>query len=149
MHKEESQEKCVQKKAIKKTQKKPVTKPVTKPMMKNPIKKPMKKPIKKPIKKAEKKPVKKRSFIPQAVREQTWNKWNGQTHFKHKCYVTWCKNIITPFTFHAGHVVSQAKGGSIDVGNLRPICASCNLSMSTMNMREFSRKYNPKKKIKK
>ena len=138
MHKEdESQEKCVQKKPIKKAVKKPVTKPV------------MKKPIKKAERKPVKKPVKKRSFIPQAVREQTWNKWCGQVRFKRKCYVTWCKNIITPFTFHAGHVVSQAKGGSIDVGNLRPICASCNLSMSTMDMREFSRKYNPKKKIKK
>jgi 5-methylcytosine-specific restriction endonuclease McrA len=141
MHKEESQEKCVQKKAIKKTEKKPVTKPV--------MKKPIKKPVRKPIKKAVRKPVRKRSFIPQAVREQTWNKWNGQVHFKHKCYVTWCKNIITPFTFQAGHVVSQAKGGGTDVSNLRPICPSCNLSMGTMNMREFSRKYNPKKKIKK
>lgn len=140
MHKENTEKKCVEKKPLKPIIKKAVTKPVTKPM---------KKPIKKPMKNAVKKPVRKRSFIPQAVREQTWNKWNGQVHFKHKCYVTWCKNIITPFTFQAGHVMSQAKGGGTDVSNLRPICSSCNLSMGTMNMREFSRKYNPKKKIKK
>lgn len=88
---------------------------------------------------------KKRASIPQAVREQTWNKWCKQVYFKRKCYVKWCKNIITPFTFQAGHVISNAKGGDTNVNNLRPICTACNLGMGTMCMREWSRKYNPKK----
>jgi hypothetical protein len=32
-------------------------------------------------------------------------------------------------------------GGQTNVKNLRPICAQCNLSMGSMNMNEFKKKF--------
>lgn len=46
-----------------------------------------------------------------------------------KCHVRWCSSRISPFDFHVGHNVPHAHGGSLDLNNLRPICAKCNLSM--------------------
>jgi len=37
--------------------------------------------------------------------------------------------IIT--TFHTGHIVAVADGGSNHIDNLEPICSSCNYSMGT------------------
>ena len=40
-------------------------------------------------------------------------------------------------SFHCGHVVAEADGGPTTVENLRPVCATCNLSMRTQNMEKF------------
>ena len=54
-----------------------------------------------------------------------------------------CCNIqkITPFTsyhsFQAGHIISEAKGGTTDIGNLLPICSSCNKRMGSMHWDDF------------
>ena len=40
-------------------------------------------------------------------------------------------------SFHCGHVISEAMGGPTTVDNLRPVCATCNLSMRTQNMEKF------------
>ena len=40
-------------------------------------------------------------------------------------------------SFHCGHVVAEADGGPTTVDNLRPVCATCNLSMRTQNMNTF------------
>jgi len=37
---------------------------------------------------------------------------------------------MTAFDFHVGHNLPESKGGTLELGNLRPICARCNLSMS-------------------
>lgn len=66
---------------------------------------------------------------PKAIREQVWIAYN-KSSFNAKCYVYWCKNVITPFKFHVGHDKPKSKNGTFDISNLRPICASCNLSMS-------------------
>ena len=50
--------------------------------------------------------------------------------FEHKCYVDWCENIINPFDYHVGHDQPESKGGTLDINNIKPICARCNLSMS-------------------
>jgi len=34
------------------------------------------------------------------------------------------------FDFHVGHDKPESKGGKLNVDNLKPICARCNLSMS-------------------
>jgi 5-methylcytosine-specific restriction endonuclease McrA len=82
--------------------------------------------------------------IPRSLREQLWIKDNGLT-FESKCQVTWCKNIITPFTFHAGHNIPESKGGRTDLSNLKTICPSCNLSMgNNFSIDEFSEKYSEK-----
>jgi hypothetical protein len=67
--------------------------------------------------------------VPAALREQVWLLWCGDRVFKHKCIVTWCENMMTPFAFEVGHNVPESWGGSTDVNNLRPICAKCNRSM--------------------
>lgn len=56
--------------------------------------------------------------------------------------------MITPFEYHAGHIVSEANGGEVTVENIRPICAACNLSMGQRNMDEFIFKYYPANKSK-
>lgn len=77
--------------------------------------------------------------IPLALREQVWMVFCGE-RFKHKCLVTWCQNIMTPFNFHVGHNEPESKGGSTDISNLRPICAKCNTSMGDdYTIDEFSR----------
>ncbi len=67
--------------------------------------------------------------VPKAIREQCWISVFGET-FKHKCYIPWCDNTINVFDFHVGHDLPESKGGTLDVNNLKPICARCNLSMS-------------------
>tara|TARA_B100001059_G_scaffold130941_1_gene131036 strand:- start:2119 stop:2460 length:342 start_codon:yes stop_codon:yes gene_type:complete len=78
--------------------------------------------------KKSKKKYKKKS-IPKAVREQCWLKHYG-SEFESKCHVSWCDNYINVFNFHVGHDKPESKGGTLNLDNLFPICARCNLSMS-------------------
>ena len=45
--------------------------------------------------------------IPKAIREQCWIESMGK-NFEHKCYIPWCKNIITVFDFHVGHDIPES-----------------------------------------
>ena len=77
--------------------------------------------------------------IPGALREQVWRTWIGRK-FEHKCLVSWCENVITVFNFETGHNVPESKGGTLNIDNLRPICAKCNRSMGdNYTIDEFSR----------
>lgn len=71
----------------------------------------------------------KKETIPKAIREQCWSQTFGKV-YEHKCYVHWCENIISVFDFHVGHDKPESKGGTLDITNIKPICARCNLSMS-------------------
>ena len=71
----------------------------------------------------------KKKAIPKAVREQCWMRHNCD-NFKARCHVTWCDNFINVFDFHVGHDKPESKGGTLNLDNLFPICARCNLSMS-------------------
>ena len=71
----------------------------------------------------------KKQNIPKAVREQVWVKNFGKC-FEHKCYISWCDNIINVYDFHIGHDTPESRGGSLNINNLKPICSRCNLSMS-------------------
>jgi len=82
--------------------------------------------------------------IPKALREQVWLSVCGKT-FEHKCLVDWCKNILTPFQFEAGHIIPESKGGPTTLENLLPICSSCNKSMGNkFSITEFSEKFREK-----
>lgn len=82
--------------------------------------------------------------IPKSLREQVWLYWMGHK-FDGKCSVVWCKNRITPFNFEAGHNIPESKGGETTIKNLKPICASCNRSMSNVySIDEYSKEYAPK-----
>ena len=67
--------------------------------------------------------------IPKAIKQQVWIQHFGQV-FEHKCWIQWCTNEINVFNFHCGHDIPESKGGKAELGNLYPICANCNLSMS-------------------
>jgi hypothetical protein len=71
----------------------------------------------------------KKATIPKAIREQCWLNTIGKK-YESKCYVKWCNNIMNVFDFHVGHDIPESKGGTLDLDNLKPICARCNLSMS-------------------
>ena len=72
----------------------------------------------------------KKKKIPKAIRQQVWIKCNGKK-FENKCYIMWCKNVISVFNYHVGHDVPESKGGGMNIENLFPICSNCNLSMSS------------------
>lgn len=85
-------------------------------------------------------PIKKKKAIPKTVKKCTWDKWIGPEIGQAKCLC--CEHQdIRQIDFHCGHVVSEKDGGLTNVDNLRPICAQCNLSMGTMNLYEFKRKF--------
>jgi len=60
--------------------------------------------------------------IPGALREQVWLLYCGETQVSRD-------TVLTPFMFEVGHNLPESKGGTIDIDNLRPICAKCNRSM--------------------
>lgn len=81
---------------------------------------------------------KKKKSIPKAMREQIWIREFGKV-FEAKCKTTWCQNPINAWDFQAGHDVPESKGGATQPGNLIPICARCNLSMSdTYTFKEWN-----------
>ena len=81
-----------------------------------------------------------RKTIPAVVRQRVWETFMGIDRARGACVC--CKTSeISCFTFVCGHVMSDADGGEPVVDNLRPICATCNSSMGTSDMRDFCRKY--------
>lgn len=77
--------------------------------------------------------------IPKTIKNSVWLKYMGKI-FEGKCFCCGLTNISV-FDYVCGHVESENKGGKVCVSNLRPICVSCNGSMSTMNMYDFMNKY--------
>jgi 5-methylcytosine-specific restriction endonuclease McrA len=74
--------------------------------------------------------------VPVAVRHAVWNAWMGGAAMgAGPCHV--CARIITQQDFECGHVVAASRGGDVSVGNLRPICRSCNRSMGARNLTDF------------
>lgn len=81
--------------------------------------------------------------IPKSLRSTVWIQYAGP-RFETKCWVTWCKTMISPFTFEVGHDIPESKGGATHVKNLRPICTQCNKSMGNrFSIEDFSRKFSP------
>ena len=78
--------------------------------------------------------------IPKILKDLTWAKWVGDHIAKTKCLCCGV-NDIKMNSFHCGHVIAEADGGPTTVENLRPICATCNLSMRTQNMVKFKQQH--------
>ena len=73
------------------------------------------------------------------MRFKIWETYVGN-HLESLCFC--CKSKrITPFTsynaFQAGHILSENEGGKIEIGNLLPICASCNRKMGTTHWDDY------------
>ena len=83
---------------------------------------------------------KKKAFIPKKVKTDVWNTYIGADINKHRC-ICCKKTVISNTDFDVGHVTSEACGGTLEIGNLRPICAACNHAMGTCNMVDFVKKY--------
>ena len=79
-------------------------------------------------------------MIPKSVKTAVWELYIGPDIVKHRCLC--CKkSYIKNTEFHVGHVISEKYGGTLEISNLRPICAPCNYSMSSENMIEYIKKY--------
>jgi hypothetical protein len=81
-------------------------------------------------------PRQRKKTIPKILKDLTWQRWIGDDIAKAKCLCCGI-NEIKMNSFHCGHVISEADGGPTTVDNLRPVCATCNLSMRTQNMEKF------------
>lgn len=78
--------------------------------------------------------------IPKCVRNSVW-----RLYFKNKITgLCQCCKIekISYASFHSGHIKSERCHGTTSLDNLKPVCQMCNLSMGTMDMNEFIKKYN-------
>ncbi len=80
--------------------------------------------------------TKRKKTISATKKTDVWNTYVGESIGKAMC-VCCKKKEITSRNFHVGHVVSEHNGGTLDIGNLRPICAQCNLSMGAQNTITF------------
>ncbi len=87
-------------------------------------------------------PPKKKS-IPKALKDLVWDKNIGKDKGTGECYV--CNQQLDSKKFHCGHIVAEKNGGETQLNNLKPICATCNLSMGTQNMEEFKKIFFPQK----
>ena len=78
----------------------------------------------------------KKNTISHCMKRQVWATHVGEDIGKIKCLC--CKlTDITQLTFICGHIISESQGGDISIGNLLPICNSCNSSMGTKNLNDF------------
>ena len=78
--------------------------------------------------------------IPKCVRNSVW-----RLYFKNKITgLCQCCKIekISYASFHSGHIKSERCQGTTSLDNLKPVCQMCNLSMGTMDMNDFIKKYN-------
>jgi hypothetical protein len=84
------------------------------------------------------KKYKKKKITP-TIKKHIWNTYIGHDILKHKCFC--CKKTTIQINeFEAGHVLSEANGGTCEMSNFRPICRNCNLSMGSMHMEEYVKK---------
>ena len=78
--------------------------------------------------------------LPKASRIAVWNQYIGGRKRFGYCYV--CSRARIEITnFHIAHVIAKNKGGSDDIANLRPTCATCNLSMGDNDLYSFRNRY--------
>lgn len=76
---------------------------------------------------------KKRKQIPSKLRKEVWYIYNKTE--KGKCFC--CGDILYFKNHHCSHVIADALGGKMVKENLRPCCASCNLTMKKENLYDF------------
>jgi hypothetical protein len=69
----------------------------------------------------------KRFALPNSTRQAVWAKTSGRCVY---CAQPLTMKTGLPNSFHADHVLSVARGGSDDIANLIPSCATCNARKS-------------------
>ena len=83
---------------------------------------------------------KKKQTIPKPLKKKIWNTYIGKEHGIARCFCCRDKEIEKD-DFHAGHILAEVNGGTIDLDNLLPICSCCNSSMGSTHMRDFVAKF--------
>ena len=81
---------------------------------------------------------KRRITIPEKLRQNVWKKRN-ENNVVGQCFI--CKSTLTNYNFDCGHIISLYHNGETKLNNLEPICRTCNLDMSIMNLNEYKRIY--------
>lgn len=84
----------------------------------------------------------KKPKIPKAIKVECWKRYLKQTKqdkYEIKCPINFCSNLITSDNFECGHIISHANNGKINLDNLKPICRTCNASMSSKNWNDFDK----------
>ncbi len=87
-------------------------------------------------------PAPRKKAIPKPIKDKVWNTWIGVTVGQTKCPLC-SDSLISQSNFHCGHVIAESRGGSNTCDNLRPICATCNLSMTNNNLFEYAKRCFP------
>jgi 5-methylcytosine-specific restriction endonuclease McrA len=88
------------------------------------------------------KQYRRKKTIPSSLKTAIWKKYIGADKGVYPCWC--CEDAeMDKREFHAGHVIPESKGGPSSIENLRPVCASCNLSMGDRHMMDFIRDYFP------
>jgi hypothetical protein len=72
-----------------------------------------------------------------AIKRRVWNEY---TDLSEDLCPLCCSNNISKSSFHAGHIIPEAKGGKVEISNLIPICGVCNSEMGTNTLEEFCNK---------
>ena len=78
---------------------------------------------------------KKRQSISKELQKEVWTKY-FESKTSGKCLIYKCTNILSldiSNSWQCGHIISLHNGGTIEASNLKPICPSCNQSMSSTN----------------
>ena len=76
-----------------------------------------------------------RTSLTKAVIRFIWNRHIGKENREGPCAV--CGNHIKIEHMHVAHNISIANRGTNHVDNLRPCCATCNLSVGVRNLDDF------------
>ena len=76
--------------------------------------------------------------ISEALKTAVWNQYVGENIGSTKC-ICCGTSTMTSRNFHCSHIIAEVRGGLTTIDNLRPTCATCNLSCATKNLREFAR----------
>lgn len=79
--------------------------------------------------------LKRKQNISKSLRNAVWLQRVGK-RFEVPCLCCFTQNI-TVFSYHVGHIRAESKKGCTELSNLMPICACCNQSMGTRDLREY------------
>jgi 5-methylcytosine-specific restriction endonuclease McrA len=78
----------------------------------------------------------KKKTISAQMKDAVWRKMGNV----HEGLCTVCRvNMMSSRSFACGHITAESKDGKTEVGNLMPICTTCNSSMGSKNMDEYKK----------
>ncbi len=78
----------------------------------------------------------------------TINVWQSYFPDTFNGYCLCCGEYIKYPNFHKGHIIADSKNGEYNIGNLLPLCMSCNIKMNNTDFFSFKNKYFPDVKVK-